>query len=67
MEKVRGGSVRQWRCCVCEDIVRAPDEWVRWRRGRGRREGERRRERKGRRCCVCCDNMKASKEMEVAK
>ena len=52
---------------MCEDIVRAPDEWVRWRGGRGRREGERRRERKGRRCCVCCDIKKTSEEMEVAK
>ena len=58
MEKLRGGSVRQWRCCVCEDIVRAPEEWGRCKRGRGG---------SGRRCCVCHDIKKASEEMEVAK
>ena len=40
MEKLRGGSVRQCRCCVCEDIVRAPEEWGRWREG-ARKEGGR--------------------------
>jgi hypothetical protein len=43
---------------VCEDIVRAPEEWGRWKRGRGG---------SGRRCCVCHDIKKASEDMEVAK